>query len=332
MNRMEWLRARQQGLGSSDIGPVLGLDPWRGPLDIYHEKTRPIDEADEAGNVHILRGRLLEPVLAELFVEMTGRPVLTVEEAQVHPDYHWARSNPDREIPMEKPGPLELKAPTVRTYETILGAGLFPTQIAQIQWEMFVGQYEWGCFAFGNLEKEPPIVWFDVEPDDEWIARALPRLEEFWQLVEARTPPESQTLPETPKPIYKGEAEALGSVAEAVEVLAKATDHLEQTKALLADSKESIEDWLTRANLDTVFVTGLGKAKLIGSKSGPTKDWDALVGHRPIDRDALYMFLLDYGAGSDVEEWLTELELDLGRFVTPGSPYTYIRFYREKEE
>ena len=37
--REQWLLQRRAGLGGSDIGAILGLSPFRTPVDVYLEKT-----------------------------------------------------------------------------------------------------------------------------------------------------------------------------------------------------------------------------------------------------------------------------------------------------
>ena len=44
LDRADWLAVRRQGIGGSDVGAILGLDPWKGPLDVYVDKV-----ADEPG-------------------------------------------------------------------------------------------------------------------------------------------------------------------------------------------------------------------------------------------------------------------------------------------
>ena len=38
--RDDWLKARKQGLGSSDAATALGLNPYQSPLALWLEKTQ----------------------------------------------------------------------------------------------------------------------------------------------------------------------------------------------------------------------------------------------------------------------------------------------------
>lgn len=71
MTREEWLQERKKGLGGSDIAAILGLSPWRGPLEVYADKRGLIEDAPDAP--HLEWGRRLEGVVAQKYAE--GLPV-----------------------------------------------------------------------------------------------------------------------------------------------------------------------------------------------------------------------------------------------------------------
>lgn len=40
MARDEWLRLRQRSIGGSEAAVVLGLNPYKSPFTLYHDKKR----------------------------------------------------------------------------------------------------------------------------------------------------------------------------------------------------------------------------------------------------------------------------------------------------
>lgn len=58
------LEARRTGIGGSEIAAVLGMDPFKGPLDIYLTKVEGYEQPD---NPDMERGRYLEPGIAEWY-------------------------------------------------------------------------------------------------------------------------------------------------------------------------------------------------------------------------------------------------------------------------
>lgn len=333
--RREFLEARQAGLGSSDIGPVLGIDRFRGPLDVYMEKTRPIEDLEGPTNVHILRGTVLESVFADMYEEQTGRKVRRTP-TRVHPDYPWARSNADRIILSTDDYPtgvLELKAPMTFTYRKLVEEGLFPSQIAQIQWEMFVGRYTWGAFAFGNLEIEPPLVTFDVDPDADFIERAMPVLETFWyEHVEARIPPPVEVLPAVEVPVYSGELAASPTLEATLDQLFRTKEVLKAATAVKKELDAKLKAALEAAEANVLSGTP-GKAKLIETKPKGTFQHKLLAQHSPLDRDHVERHLRAWGERKEIiAELLAASALDLEPFWKYADAKPQLRTYAAKEK
>ena len=44
MTEIEWLKSRQQGIGGSDAGAILGVNNYKTPFDVYIDKTQDIVE------------------------------------------------------------------------------------------------------------------------------------------------------------------------------------------------------------------------------------------------------------------------------------------------
>lgn len=63
--RQEWLLARRQGIGGSDIAAICGLNPWTSELKIWYDKTS--DTIEESSSISAEVGLALEPFLAKKF-------------------------------------------------------------------------------------------------------------------------------------------------------------------------------------------------------------------------------------------------------------------------
>ena len=64
---------RQLYLGSSDIAAILGMNPWKTPIDVWNEKVYPIDEKSKSGAIQI--GNFLEKGLIEFAAEETNHKI-----------------------------------------------------------------------------------------------------------------------------------------------------------------------------------------------------------------------------------------------------------------
>lgn len=71
--RQQWLEERRQGIGGSDVAPILGFSPWSTPLNVWMEKTgralpKPENEAMRIGTE-------LEDFVARRYTQETGKQV-----------------------------------------------------------------------------------------------------------------------------------------------------------------------------------------------------------------------------------------------------------------
>jgi phage-type endonuclease len=67
----QWLKARQTGIGGSDVAPILGISKWTTPLDVYNEKVA--DTPTEKDSDPMEWGRRLEPVIRQAYAESDRR-------------------------------------------------------------------------------------------------------------------------------------------------------------------------------------------------------------------------------------------------------------------
>ena len=77
--REDWLAVRKQGIGSSDAGAAVGLNPYKSQLELWLEKTGrdatlpKIDPQDEESPAYW--GNVLEPIVAWHYSKRSGNRV-----------------------------------------------------------------------------------------------------------------------------------------------------------------------------------------------------------------------------------------------------------------
>jgi putative phage-type endonuclease len=101
-------------VGGSDVATILGLNPFKTALELFHEKMGFIEPADLSENEAVEAGNVLEDGIAALaerrISRRDGRPIklrrsnLTI----VHPKYDWLTIHIDRDVVGEDRG-VELK-------------------------------------------------------------------------------------------------------------------------------------------------------------------------------------------------------------------------------
>jgi predicted phage-related endonuclease len=165
-------------IGGNDVAAICGLNPWAKPADTYDRimrmDTRRVNSAMQ-------RGIMLEPIVAHLYEEQTGRMLrradhrFKVTESGVN-----LRANIDREI--FAPGnrrPLEIKAQGAAAYSKLETEGIPVYYWLQGQHYAYV----WGSssWAFASLSAERWELWTkDVKFDASQYMEALTKVEEFW--------------------------------------------------------------------------------------------------------------------------------------------------------
>lgn len=67
----DWLEARTQGLGGSDVSAIAGLNKWSSPYSVWLQKTGQ-DKRARTYSQAMRMGHLMEPILKQMFTEDTG--------------------------------------------------------------------------------------------------------------------------------------------------------------------------------------------------------------------------------------------------------------------
>lgn len=96
--RAEFLAERNKGLGGTDMSVIIGLSPYKTPLELWMEKTgraeqQPAPDAEE----RMYWGTVLEDVVARRYADLTGRKIQRVNDPLVHSG-GVVRGNIDRAI------------------------------------------------------------------------------------------------------------------------------------------------------------------------------------------------------------------------------------------
>ncbi len=92
----EWLQLRRQGIGGSDVAPIMGLSPWVSPLEVWLDKTGRSEPRDLSSNEAVRMGTELEPTVLEMYrrrhPEYRARRVNAVLRSKARP---WAQASLD---------------------------------------------------------------------------------------------------------------------------------------------------------------------------------------------------------------------------------------------
>jgi putative phage-type endonuclease len=253
MTHEEWVAARRNGLGGSDIGVVMGLNKYKTPLQLFNEKIGAVVPDDLSDNPAVEFGNRLEGVVAQKFMDDTGLSVQRDNKIRIHPKYPWAIANIDRMIvgagseifvnPRAEvtstakkgwttTGVLEIKTASswaMKSWDAEYSLDHF----AQLQWYLFVTGYGYGHIALlidGRYFKQ-----LRIERDETFIEKMVATAAEFWKGVESKTPPPAE-LPDVEKMLA-----VPGSTIEATPDILAAIDAHDQWNAKKSEAEKMVK-------------------------------------------------------------------------------------------
>lgn len=96
LSRTDWLKARQSGIGGSDISAIMGFNPYKTAYDLYLEKTGEVSEEEMSEPAYW--GTILEDVVAKEYAKRNNVKVQKVNFMLRHPQYPFAVANIDRAV------------------------------------------------------------------------------------------------------------------------------------------------------------------------------------------------------------------------------------------
>lgn len=193
MDRDQWLKFRQSGIGSSDAAAAIGVSPYQSPLELWMIKTgrdAGLDKPDSEDDTQpVYWGQVLEPIVAKAYERRTGHKVRRVNAILQHPnpDYPWMLANIDREVIGS--GEVQiLECKTTGVYGAKLWDDGVPEYIqVQVQHQLAVTGKKAADVAVLLGGQELRI--YRLERDEGLIADLMQLEAHFWRYVQTDTPP-----------------------------------------------------------------------------------------------------------------------------------------------
>ncbi len=181
MTEEEWKNARRLGIGGSDAGAILGLNPYFSALQVFLDKRGQLPEKEDTEAMRL--GRDLEEYVAKRFVqemEKRGEPkkVKNCNFVLQHPEYPWMIANVDRLIVGENAG-LECKTASAFNKTDFEGNNVPEQYYCQCQHYMAcTGASHW-YLCILQFGKEPFI--FKIDRNEEDIKTLIAVEKSFWE-------------------------------------------------------------------------------------------------------------------------------------------------------
>ncbi len=181
MSRLDWLKARQRGIGGSDAAALI-LPPdvykWHRPKDIYEDKTT--ERTDDSSPLACEVGHYLEPFVAAKFTEATGIRVHNLNRILLNPELPHMFANIDRKLYGANVG-LEIK--TTNAYnDKRFTEDTYPAEY-YVQMQHYMAVTGWDMWYLAALIGNHRFVWYEVPRNDDDIAEIIYIEKKFWDEI-----------------------------------------------------------------------------------------------------------------------------------------------------
>jgi len=205
---------RRHYIGGSDVAAVLGISPWRTPLALWEQKTRPLLEGPkDAGRRVKARGHRWESVVAEMLVEhLESRghavEIVAANKRYVDPERDYLAAEIDFEIRLD--GEDEITNVELKTVHPFKAREWGEADTDEVPvW--YTAQAMHGLGVTGRrrclvapLFGADEIRAYPILRDDETIAAMRARCAAFWQLVATGVRPDPSNLADLDR-LYQGD-------------------------------------------------------------------------------------------------------------------------------
>lgn len=186
----EVLEARKKGIGGSDEAVLLGLSPWKTPLELYYEKRGEWEPEDLSDNELIHFGNVLEDVVAQEYARRNNVKVERRNNMLASKEHPFLLANIDRKVVGSKRG-LECKTAGsfMRKEWGESGSDEIPDYY-RVQCEHYMivtGYTEWDLAVLigGNEYRD-----FHIQQDKELSEMMIEQAAKFWEKVQKGIAPE----------------------------------------------------------------------------------------------------------------------------------------------
>lgn len=170
----EWLKAREDGIGASEVAGILGLSKYDTPFSLWLKKTKQTQPEPE--NEAMLMGHLLEDAVAKRWEIETGEKVIKASAADiiyVHPEHDFMRATPDRIVRGRK------KLLECKTTAFDVDPNDPPVYwIAQVVYQMYVTGIHQADLAW--LVNGRAFGYAHIDYDEEFAEFIAEKVKEFW--------------------------------------------------------------------------------------------------------------------------------------------------------
>lgn len=268
-NREQWLEARKDGIGASEVATVVGLNPYETPLELWRRKVG-IDPAKDE-NAAMRRGHYCEDAVAQWWAHETGRDIIqasAVDFMFVDREKDYLRVSPDRTFWLpdmarndDNKGILECKTTNMKVDPDDLPKWWF----CQLQMNLGVAGYSHGSIAWLGYGFE--FGYMDIEFVPSFYDMLVEAVEKFWTVnVKQMIEPDPVNVRDM---ATKFKRHIEGKVVEVSDEVLDAYHELKEVKRQMSELDER------KTGLEDTLKMAFGDAEAIAYDGATLATWKA---------------------------------------------------------
>ena len=185
---------RTKYLGGSDVAAILGISPWRTPLEVYLDKVQPREKPVDPNKQRVFtRGQRMEPYVIDLLAEETGMEIIHRGNRYIHRDYGFIAAEIDAEAASGENIEIKTVSPfKAKEWGEVQTDAIPVHYTAQAMHGLMVTGKQ--VCIFGELIGGDDFRIYRVERDEETIQAILEKEVAFWDRIKNLNPPEATSV------------------------------------------------------------------------------------------------------------------------------------------
>ncbi len=188
----QWLQWRNAGIGSSEIGTILGVNQYQKVRDLWLVKTKQKPAEDLSNNFFVKRGQELEPLARDIFNERTDSNFIPA--TFVHKEIPFMKFSADG-VDFDKNEIIEIKSMMSKNHQKVIDTNKpSDAYLAQMQWRLMITEAKVCHFIAYNPEFPTPMHIIEILPDLEYFKSMHLYAHWFWHCVTEMKDPDVYTL------------------------------------------------------------------------------------------------------------------------------------------
>lgn len=254
-DRREWLKHRESGIGSSEVGTILGLNPYETPYQLWRRK-KGLDAPKEE-NFAMRAGHYLEDAVSLFYHDETGKEIIKASAGDwliVNNEKQYLRVSPDRTfwIPGRPKSDRNKGILECKTTQLEVDANSLPQHwFCQLQYQLGVAELEQGALAWLTMGRE--FGFRDMMFDKEFYDYMIEEVDRFWiDNIQGNLEPNPVNVEDV---ILKNPRHVIGKNVEADAELVEMCRELKEIKLDIAERETR------KKELESVIKMAMGDAE-----------------------------------------------------------------------